>query len=310
LTALRRFRDPHVTTGGWDAGSFYARAIARAWPVGEFDPPRATEWLRKRAAFGGGHREGVMQDVRAALRASPERLHALAKALFETVPIDEQRWEALHRFREATFFELDSSQLARIAIECFETAPTGSDRRSFLYEIAISLSYQMPEAAGATLFDNLFERARSDDALITCRASATVATLPAGYFTGRTSGTQNDEENFEAALQNQRQDFDRNVAQIRSGEHLGWLKHLARIYFALYDVVDRASAPRERLAKWLGEERVAAALEGLVASLSHMTARASRKYWPLRRISSIGIGGSRSSRVSTNVGPTAIVLMA
>ena len=252
----------------WDAGSFYARAIARAWPVGEFKPARVMAWLRKRAAFGGGHREVVMQDVRAALRDSPDRLHALAAAFFATVPLDEERWGALHHFREATFFELDASRLARIAVECFETAPTGSDRRSFLYEIAITLSYQMPEAAGATLFNDLFERAGSDNALITCRASATVTLLPAGYFTGRTTRAQNDEEDFDAVLQNQRQDFDRDVAEIRSGEHLGWLRHLARIYFALYDVVDRASAPRERLVKWLGEERVEAALEGLVASAS------------------------------------------
>jgi hypothetical protein len=218
-------------------------------------------WLYKRVAFGGGHREGAMRELRAALLNTPERLRALAKAFLETVPVDEQRWLGLHRFRKAIFFSLDAGQIAAIAVECLEAVPAGSARHSFLYEVAISLCYQMPEAAGAALFDGLFELAGNDPNLLACRASATVSTLPANYFTGRRSRAENDE----VIIQRQRLDFDRDVPLIRSGQHVGWLKHLAFIYFALYDRVDRASAPRERLVEWLGEDRVKAALEGLAA---------------------------------------------
>ena len=51
----------------------------------------------------------------------------------------------------------------------------------------------------------------------------------------------------------QRQDFDRDIDVIRSGAHLGWLKHLAFIYFAMYSDTDRncrhAIVSRRGLAK-------------------------------------------------------------
>ncbi len=50
--------------------------------------------------------------------------------------------------------------------------------------------------------------------------------------------------------------------------HLGWLGHLARLYFALYRDVDLHLTPRERITAWLGSERTDAALEALVATLS------------------------------------------
>ena len=66
----------------------------------------------------------------------------------------------------------------------------------------------------------------------------------------------------------QQQAFDQNIEQIRSGAHLGWLQHLALIYFAIYRDTDRSLSPRDRIVEWLGEERVDAALEALAAALS------------------------------------------
>jgi len=96
-------------------------------------------------------------------------------------------------------------------------------------------------------------------------ARATVSNLPARYFEGRTSG---EEVDIEESREKQRQDFDRDVEQIRSGLHAGWLLHIMRFYLAFYDEVDREATPRARVTAWFGEERTAAALEGLAASLS------------------------------------------
>jgi hypothetical protein len=129
----------------------------------------------------------------------------------------------------------------------------------------ISLSYQAAHPHAAAVFETLWSRGVDDAALAKALTQATVTYLPPNYFVGRSS---RDDVDVEESREQQRQDFDRDIEQIRSGAHMGWLKHLGMIYFAHYGDVDRAATPRERLAAWLGEERTDAALEALMASLS------------------------------------------
>jgi hypothetical protein len=145
-----------------------------------------------------------------------------------------------------------------------QLAEADSDRRKFLYEVALSLTYQMALPRATAYFDELYERAESDPELRPVRDALVVANLPAHYFTGR-SGRISQPEDSRAR---QQQDFDRDVEQIRKGVHLGWLKHLSFIYFGYFPDDGRNLSPRERLAAWLGEERVNAALEALAATLS------------------------------------------
>lgn len=88
--------------------------------------------------------------------------------------------------------------------------------------------------------------------------------MPQNYFAGR-SGRASQRSDSRAR---QQQDFDRDIEQVRSGAHLGWLKHLAFIYFALYSDTDEKLSSRDRIGAWLGESRVSAALEALVATLT------------------------------------------
>lgn len=250
----------------WEAGTFYARILVRAWRApGPMDPARVINWLRKRVAFKGGNNESRARDLRAVMGETPERLTELALHFFQTVSLDENRWLSWHRFREALLFELNTDALLDLALaELLATAP-GSDRRLFLCDIAFSLCYHATEPHASQVFDQLFALPDVDAALAATRARATVSNLPDRYFEGRTSRGEVDTEE---TREKQQQDFDRDVGQIRSGLHAGWLLHIMRIYFAQYNDVDRVATPRARVAAWLGEERTDAALEGLAASLS------------------------------------------
>jgi predicted NACHT family NTPase len=249
---------------GWEAGSFYARILVRAWPNAvAIEPARLMRWLRKRLAFRGGRGESRAQGLRAAMQTSPERLSALAEDFFKSVPVDDQRWLAFHRFREATFFELSPEALATIAVQVMDSE-TDSGRRLFLYEVALGQTFQMAFPQASTRFDELYERAENDTGLRAIRDANVAANLPQNYFSHRSSRAPQDGDN----RARQQQDFDRDIDQIRSGAHLGWLKHLAFLYFGLYSDTDKNLSPRDRIAAWLGEERVASALEALAATLS------------------------------------------
>jgi predicted NACHT family NTPase len=248
----------------WEAGSFYVRILVRAWcGPGLFDPSRAMDWLRKRQALGG-HGERRARDLRDAMRDTPNRLRRLASHFFSSVPLDEHRWLAFQRFRQAMLFELNSSTLAEVAVEQMGAAEAGEDRRLFLYEVALALAFQVEPAQGAALFNDLHALADQDPTLRTVRDAAMVSNLPPGYFNGRI----NRAVDSEVSRERQQQEFDQDMQQIRIGAHLSWLTHLARIYFALYSDVERALLPRARIAAWLGEERTNVALEALAATPS------------------------------------------
>ncbi|MBB5045486.1 putative NACHT family NTPase [Rhodopseudomonas rhenobacensis] len=249
----------------WEVAAFYARILVRAWrsPV-PFDPGRALEWLRKRAALKGGTSESRARGLRDASRDAPERMTAIARHFLRTVIIDEDRWLSYNRFREALLLEPNVDTLLDISAEEMAAAEPG-ERQVFLYEIALSLSYHAGHPHAATVFETLWSRGTGEAALATALARAIVTNLPPDYFAGRSS---REEVDVEESREQQRQDFDRDFEQIRSGVHMGWLKHLGMIYFAHYGDVERAATPRERLAAWLGEERTGAALDALMASLS------------------------------------------
>ena len=136
------------------------------------------------------------------------------------------------------------------------------DRQQFLYEVGYSLCYQSEQPHGREVFTWLYALADSRSNLRDVRERAVVAKLPANYFRGRSSRHIVAEDSREQ----QRRAFDAEAPKILSGVHLGWMQHIARIYFAFYNDVNTKVTPRERLAAWLGEERVETALAGLRAT--------------------------------------------
>ncbi|WP_024583732.1 hypothetical protein [Bradyrhizobium sp. OHSU_III] len=272
LTVLPTILDgidfPDRESGGfdrrrWEVASLYAHLLVRAWEApGTVDPERALRWLRKRAAFKDG--EGRARGLRVAMQTTPERLAEIARHFFRTVPVDEQRWYAFNTFREAILFEIGTDALLDLLMEEFGAAAAGSDRQLLLFEFTLALCIHATQPHADDVFTRLWSLADGDARLAEVRAKGIVTNLPDNYLS-RLPRRHRDEG---AARDKQRQDFDQDAALIKSGAHAGWLAHLGRIYFALYNDTERNATPHARLVAWLGEQRREAALEALIASLS------------------------------------------
>src|SRR4051795_2785841 len=100
--------------------------------------------------------------------------------------------------------------------------------------------------------------------LLAIRDRATSSSLPKGYL-DRSSRRPAEERH---SLEKLRQNFARDAEQIRSGAHLGWLNHVANIYFAFFSDVDESASPHQRLLATIGEANSEIALAGFRALLS------------------------------------------
>jgi predicted NACHT family NTPase len=246
----------------WEVGSLYAHLLIRAWEApGALDPERALGWLRKRALFKGG--EGRARGLRAAMQRL-ERLTDIARHFFCTVPFDEHRWYAFNQFREAILFELGTDALLEILLAELNAATAGSDRQLLLFEFAIALCLHAAHPRADEVFAILWSLADSDTRLKEVRSRTVETRLPDNYLQRLPKHVPDDG----TARDRQQQEFDQDAESIRTGNHIGWLTHIARIYYCLYNDCDEELSPRDRMAAWLGDERVPAALEGLAASVS------------------------------------------
>ena len=260
-------RDDHAAPDrdNWEAGTFYARILVRAWRApGVFDAGRALVWLRTRQAFSGMHGGGRARDLRAAMQEAPEQLQALADHFLRTLVVDENRWLSLARFREATFYEFSTDALLDLIIEHMNAEEKGSDRELFFYEACFGLTYSSSPPHAEVVFERLFDVPAGRTDLLAIRDRSISSSLPAGYL-DRIGRRPAEEENSVDAL---RQNFERDAEQIRTGAHIGWLHHIANIYFGFFRDVDQKASPHERLLATIGEPHSETARAGFRALLS------------------------------------------
>lgn len=249
-----------------EASSFYGRLLVRAWgSPQDYEPARMLDWLRVRQSFAGAAIDSRARDLRAAMRERPERLLAVANHFLGTFVDDGNRWLNLSRFRQTTLFELSPDTLLDLVQDHMGAAVTGSDREVFFFEASFGLAYSASESHGAAVFARLYEIADARQDLAVIRDKACSTTLPDNYFD---RGSQRSERRQDANFETLRHNFETDAEHIRSGAHLGWLAHIARVYFALYSDVDRKLTPRQRLVFTLGEANTEIALAGLKASLT------------------------------------------
>lgn len=249
----------------WEPGSFYARILVRMWRApGYFDASRALTWLRKRQAFSGMQSGGRGRDLRAAMQEAPEKLQALANHFLRTVVADDNRWLSLNRFREATFFEISTEALLELLLDKMTAEAPGSDRELFFYEACFGLAYSAKQPDAQTTFARLYDLADGRQDLLVVRDRSTSYPLPDKYL-DRTSRRPAEEE---GSFETLRQNFERDAEQIRSGAHLGWLDHIAKIYFAFFGELEQIATPRERLVATIGDANAETALAGFRAALA------------------------------------------
>jgi predicted NACHT family NTPase len=250
----------------WDIGAFYERTLVRAWKELAFiEPSRAMNWLRLRYAF----REGYIGDrnrLAAALKATPERLMAIADHFLEGLDIGDHSWMDLHQFQEMTSHTLGPDNMAAAIMGRLAATSPCTPKRRFLYQAAISFTWNGSWQGGLAAFEQLYNLGEGDEELASIRESMISSKLPERYLGRKLRHGEDDEEGVESRARHRRE-FAGQIEKIRSGAHLAWLGFLAKIYFGMFTDLDASQAPRQRLAFIVGQEHVAAAMEGLRAIL-------------------------------------------
>jgi predicted NACHT family NTPase len=255
--------------GGYDkrrseVGLFYSRALARAWRAAQPDEAgRLLAWLQKHRSLNAALGQSRVSELRAVMRETPEKLVAVAECFIKRLTDDKAPWYALARFREAIFFDLSANDLLEMVLTHLKAADAGSEAQKLMYEVAFSLVYQATQPYAGLIFEGLCIQATATPALQPIFLQWTTVTLPEGYFEGK----QNQRISDTDAREKQRLQFDQEADLIRAGTHLGWISHLASIYFGLYSDADATISSRERLAAWIGDARVEVALDGFRATL-------------------------------------------
>ena len=225
------------------------------------DLGRAFSWLRKRLDFEGGYGGLDATDLRAALRETPDRLRAIADHFLISVPIDNARWLSWHRFREAILFELSSDVLLDRVIE--NPLRKGDDTQQFLYEVANRLCYQAEQPHGSEVFEWLYTLANLGQIFAmrankrsyqSCRPII-FEVVPVSMSLHKTVANNSGAH----STQRRRKYSAEPISGGRSTSHRYTLHFIATW---------TQKTPRERLAAWLGEERVETALAGLRATPS------------------------------------------
>jgi hypothetical protein len=134
----------------WEVAALFDRVLLRILEApAAIDFARVLAWLQKRRAFAHARLGSNRDELKAALRARPERLEGMLAHFLESVVPDDSRWLMLSRFREAVFFEIGPDQLIEGMLTAMAAEPAGSPRELFFYEAVFSLSYQATDNRGA-----------------------------------------------------------------------------------------------------------------------------------------------------------------
>jgi hypothetical protein len=278
----------------WDVAAFYELILTRAWESDSaFDPERAFKWLEVRRSMRGIYSGDHGERLRTAMRARPERLRAVADRFLAGFVADDGSWLRFARFHEATHFEISVDDLIDDVVRHMKIAARGSTKEIFLYEVALSLSHQTSGAKGRAAFEELYNLADSRPELDSARTRRTQCGLPSAYFPHEGPDAEPGDDDDDVPIDWLRAAFAAEAEGIRSGQNIGRLGWAAMIYFALFNDVDEAATPRERLVTSLGEKNAQAALDGFKAALGRQDLP-SLKSSGLPANTSATIGGSRS----------------
>jgi hypothetical protein len=246
-----------------EVARFIDRLLLRAWrEIANIDPGRALNWLRLRNSYSRAHRGGRTDDLRTAVQEQPDRLRAMTDHFLETLVPDKEAWWRLMRFREVTFFQVPPNELCERMTAHMMRAPVGSQRKLFLYDAALAMTYSMEESEAHNTFEWLYDLADNREDLRELRDRSTSCKVPHGLLDRRSPANE-----VEHDAEAQRKIFEEDAEAIRSGLHLGWLSWAAQIYFSQFADVDEKAPPRERLNSVLGEANTKTAIEGFIAAL-------------------------------------------
>lgn len=171
----------------------------------------------------------------------------------------------LHDFGQSTFAVIPHELLLSRFIHYLSSNGSISDKTRFIYRLAFPTLWSC-DTPSQQAFDFLITYGGMNNELFSILEDALVCNIDDWRVKTNISRIEN-ERKRQDIIDSNKVEFRQLREQIVSGEHLGWLKHIAYIYYALYNDVDEKLSCVERLSSSLGDKSAIDAISGLVALL-------------------------------------------
>ncbi|HCL5250580.1 TPA: hypothetical protein N2G30_000659 [Salmonella enterica] len=171
----------------------------------------------------------------------------------------------LHEFGQSTFGIIPRELLLSRFIHYLSNNRGILDKTRFIYRLAFPVLWSCDTPSQQT-FDFLITYGGMSNELFSILEAALVCEIDDWRVKINISRIENERERQDIINSN-KMDFQQVREQIVSGDHLGWLKRIAYIYYAFYNDVDEKLTCFERLSSSLGDNNAIDAISGLVALL-------------------------------------------
>ncbi|MBJ9266299.1 hypothetical protein I5497_04295 [Citrobacter freundii] len=171
----------------------------------------------------------------------------------------------LHEFGQSTFGVIPRELLLSRFIHYLSSNRGILDKTRFIYRLAFPTLWSC-DTPSQQVFDFLITYGEVSNELFSILDAALVCEIDDWREKINISRIESERERQDIINSN-KIDFHQVREQIVSGEHLGWLKHIAYIYYAFYNDVDEKLTCFERLSSSLGDNNAIDAISGLVALL-------------------------------------------
>jgi len=171
-------------------------------------------------------------------------------------------WSFWNDFYPTIIIQFDISKLIKLAYYLIESKSICDEKDKFIFHLAFHLAINLINPPDFELFEKLKFYGDSHPELVDIIESTGTSNIT-DWRKKEAIRKINENKKQEIIIKNDREDFERDIDLIRTGQRFNWLTYIANVYFARYSNVDKSKTPRERLAQQLGEENVEIALEGL-----------------------------------------------
>lgn len=171
----------------------------------------------------------------------------------------------LHEFGQSTFGVIPRELLLSRFIHYLSSNKGLLDKTRFIYRLAFPTLWSC-DTPSQQVFDFLITYGGMRNELFSILEAALVCEIDDWRVKINISRIESERERQDI-IDSNKVDFQQVREQIVSGEHLEWLKHIAYIYYALYNDVDEKLTCFERLSSSLGDNNAIDAISGLVALL-------------------------------------------
>ncbi len=171
----------------------------------------------------------------------------------------------LYEFGQSTFNVIPRELLLSRFIHYLSSNGGIPDKTRFIYRLAFPTLWSC-DTPSQQVFDFLITYGGMSNELFSILEDALVCEIDDWRVKINISKIESERERQDI-IDSNKVEFQQLREQIVSGEHLGWLKHIAYIYYALYNDVDEKLSCFERLSSNLGDKSAIDAISGLVALL-------------------------------------------